>query len=785
MPDGTVVRRTYNDGNLLGSVDATLPGAGQPTTFVRKLDYDARGKRMAIEYPTLGPGGAPEVVRTEWTYDRESFRLERVLTTRPSRFPAGRRTLQHSSYVYDPVGNVLSIDDHAQQAIFFRNRRIGAGSGFVYDAIYRLIEASGREHLGQTGPRPPDHAYTARDPLPHPADGNAMGRYVERYSYDEIGNLARVEHRGTDPVSPGWNRTYAYGTGSHLAGTATRGTPLQYRHDAHGNLTRMPHLANHPDPDSPNLHWDHADRPTRADLGGGGTVFFAYDARGQRVRKVWRKAPGLVEERIYLSGLELFRRRNGGGAVTLERTTLHVTDGARTVALVERRTQGNDAAPASLTRYQLSGHLASVALELDDQARVISYEEYYPYGSTSFSSLDMQFEAPRRYGHSGKERDEGTGLVYYGARYYAPWLGRWCSCDPAADGPDSNLYSYCGDNPTSRIDPDGRADYGEQGGIGEELLKRYFDENSDRFFAFEEFHPTNQGGFDPPVVYDMEADEVLFMDNKTNKYVKGNVSSFRPHRYEANRATAIRLIERHGGKEAELAMKALGKNRYALVVANAFAPEDMKVAKGLFERGYRVLDLRTGVLASTPGEMNKALALSAKGIKLGKGGGGGRAYARGAVRILSTGAAVAGVAGELYAPIAAAEEIDAAKERIAQEIGVPFGHHKAFIQGTGLVPISNSIRGQSFMFDPKGYGQPSTLYRIVGDVGEAAELGIEAGDRVKVAEFWYFDGRWYSSDVSAISEIGFVDWINGKREVTGWIGIYPTPGNYVLNIKKE
>ena len=31
------------------------------------------------------------------------------------------------------------------------------------------------------------------------------------------------------------------------------------------------------------------------------------DVSGQRVRKVWEKAPGLVEERIYLAGFEIFR----------------------------------------------------------------------------------------------------------------------------------------------------------------------------------------------------------------------------------------------------------------------------------------------------------------------------------------------------------------------------------------------------------------------------------------------------------------------------------------------
>ena len=43
----------------------------------------------------------------------------------------------------------------------------------------------------------------------------------------------------------------------------------------------------------------------------------------------------------------------------------------------------NDPAPRQFIRYQLGNHLGSAILELDDEAQIISYEEYYPYGSTS------------------------------------------------------------------------------------------------------------------------------------------------------------------------------------------------------------------------------------------------------------------------------------------------------------------------------------------------------------------------------------------------------------------
>ena len=74
---------------------------------------------------------------------------------------------------------------------------------------------------------------------------------------------------------------------------------------------------------------------------------------------------------------------------------------------------------SSLIRYQFGNHLGSASLELDDQAQIISYEEYTPYGSTSYQAVRSQTVTPERYRYTGKERDEENGLYYHGARYYA------------------------------------------------------------------------------------------------------------------------------------------------------------------------------------------------------------------------------------------------------------------------------------------------------------------------------------------------------------------------------
>jgi RHS repeat-associated protein len=151
---------------------------------------------------------------------------------------------------------------------------------------------------------------------------------------------------------------------------------------------------------------------------------------------------------LYLGGFEIYREfRNGGIAVELERETLHIMDDQRRIALVEARTRGSDKSPPQLVRYQLDNHLGSAALELDDKAQIISYEEYTPFGSTAYQAVGSQTETPKRYRYSGKERDDSTGLYYYGFRYYAPWLGRWMSPDPAGTIDGLNLYAFVGGNP--------------------------------------------------------------------------------------------------------------------------------------------------------------------------------------------------------------------------------------------------------------------------------------------------------------------------------------------------
>jgi hypothetical protein len=264
-------------------------------------------------------------------------------------------------YLLRPPRNVTSIRDDAQQTIYFRNRRVDPDVDYTYDAVSRLIEATGREHLGQMGggltaPAPLDDGDSSRVGLLHPGDGNALGRYCEQYIYDELGNVLQWIHRGTDPANPGWTRAFTYAEASQIepAKTSNRLTRTQigvgaaqlYTYDAHGNLQNMPHLSL--------MQWDYRDqlRTTARQVVRNGTpetTFYVYDADGQRVRKVTERlalageTPIRKTEHIYLGDFEIYRKYGAdGNTVKLERETLHVVDGEQTVALVETRTQGDE-----------------------------------------------------------------------------------------------------------------------------------------------------------------------------------------------------------------------------------------------------------------------------------------------------------------------------------------------------------------------------------------------------------------------------------------------------------
>lgn len=433
--DGSKSTPVYDAGGLLQKMKVLLVHRNETIEFVKNITYNAKGQRETIVYDNN--------TATRYEYDLQTYRLMRMLTTRN----AGADILQDLRYTYDPTGNVTALLDNAQPTFYFNNAVVDPHLQYVYDATYRLIKAMGREQAAQPFPGQFDNNI---QPLPN-GNANATQRYIQSYTYDDAGNMLSMKHQsGNGQFQLRWTRTFEYkATNNQLLHSTVNNTPpTDYLYDEHGNMRNLQN-------GSFNLTWNFADQLQTVNLGGGGIAYYVYDASGQRVRKVIENN-GQVKERIYIGSYEVYREKQNN-VISLERETLHIMDDKKRIAIAETRTQGNDAGLKDLLRYQYANHLETACLELDGAASpaIITYEEYYPFGSTAYHAARNNTETPKRYRYSGKERDEESGLYYHGARYYAPWLARWTATDPAGLVDGGNLYRYCRNNPIMLHDPQG------------------------------------------------------------------------------------------------------------------------------------------------------------------------------------------------------------------------------------------------------------------------------------------------------------------------------------------
>ncbi len=455
------IRIEYNAAGLLEKVKAKVRG-NPLKTYVSDINYNEKGQRTKIQY---GNG-----VSTIYSYEKDTFRLSELHTIRT----LGNKDLQFLRYTYDPVGNITSIQDNAQDDVYFAQQVVKAHGNYTYDAMYRLIEATGRELAENTAPGPYDEHKKVEFANGIRNNGNAMRNYRQSYEYDEVGNMLKMIHKaGVNNFTNRWTRSFEYNNDNahrvangvlanvrknnrllnEYIGARPAGAVPKYTYDLHGSMKQMPHLQL--------MDWNAKDELSHIRIAPGPEnqssqeAWYQYDASGQRTRKIVIKN-GIKTERLYLGGFELYREYDANDNISLERESLHLMDDQQRIALIETKNLSTgppthdspEAVGTILSRYQFSNHLGSAILELNDDAKEITYEEYYPYGSTAYQAKNTVIKAAaKRYRYTGMERDEESGLEYHSARYYAGWLGRWTAVDTIGVGDGLNVYLYASNNP--------------------------------------------------------------------------------------------------------------------------------------------------------------------------------------------------------------------------------------------------------------------------------------------------------------------------------------------------
>ncbi|MDD9938050.1 MAG: RHS repeat-associated core domain-containing protein, partial [Myxococcales bacterium] len=434
--------------------------------------------------------------------------------------PTQQISLEHAEYERDEVGNITRVLDLRDESEWPDSAKPVTRS-FEYDDLYRLTQVTYEHSGGDTWKSPYDRENRDVElgttdpsrPLPSPHQSFSGRVQWQSYSYDWLGN---IEEAGDDRDGF-WDRSTgdrAHGTASagphrlqsatnRATGSASQGD-LDIAYDAAGNLTDL--IVRRDGTCLPvgascyqrfHYEWDEVGQLSRArrwDLsispdertphgtavsdplpvrGPDAELLYHYDAGGSRTLKTARDAAFNERHTVYVTGgLELrsavFDTIAGDYVLDPERMTLLLPAGpatARVIYSTENLPHNSD--PVSDPRQlqhvflELADHLGSTSFIIDrDTGELVEFSTYQAYGAIETDYRPPGWDEYREpYKFGGKEEDIEVGLLYFGARFYSPYLGVWMSPDPVTIhdlGSDTNPYSYVAGRPIMSVDPDGR-----------------------------------------------------------------------------------------------------------------------------------------------------------------------------------------------------------------------------------------------------------------------------------------------------------------------------------------
>jgi RHS repeat-associated protein len=178
---------------------------------------------------------------------------------------------------------------------------------------------------------------------------------------------------------------------------------------------------------------------------------YYYDGSGQRIKKETYNST-TVKTTWYIAG-HIYESVGTNGEILHTEITI---SGAGRLGVAYTNTANN-----SLDyNYELSDHLGNVRAVIRKAAPgstnpidILSYADYFPFG---WQMPGRNQQGDYRYAYQGQEKDPETGWEAFELRMYDGRVGRWMTTDPYSQY--HSPYLAMGNNPISRIDPDGGSD---------------------------------------------------------------------------------------------------------------------------------------------------------------------------------------------------------------------------------------------------------------------------------------------------------------------------------------
>jgi RHS repeat-associated protein len=442
-PMGRSVSYQYDDAGRL----AAVPG------YVTSVSYAPRGTISGV---TLANG----VVTTQ-AHDAR-MRLTSIVTG-----PASGDPLVALGYTRNRLGHVTAIRDNRPD-----DGGPSAKMDLTYDGLNRLVRAE-------------------------MDNGRAAHQETQSLTYDDLDRI--VTNESSRAGSRAHVGTYTYD--QTRVNNLTRAGSLVMQYDAAGNITHRGEDA---------YQWDYQNRLSAVVRAGETISSFAYGPGYQRVvRKEGGKTTyylspdydirdGVATLYVRMGDLKLVKLEStemgpevlsdlapvelsgtsglpdpddtitaadAWIAEAVRQSIFTLSDGstpsdtrALLAASARRLLVGN----ADLVTYLHFDHLGTTVATSDATGQRVQHLTYYPFGLARSSTGGAVDDAL----YTGKELDESSGLLFFGARYADPWTCRWTSPDPAFAVFDEkaiknldeavNPYVFAGNNPVSGKDEEGK-----------------------------------------------------------------------------------------------------------------------------------------------------------------------------------------------------------------------------------------------------------------------------------------------------------------------------------------